>query len=42
MPESTVKELVSSSGFPSPVVESMGVAGMSGLPADDHTAVVQV
>jgi len=43
MPDPTIKELVSSSGFSfTGVVESMGVAGMSGLPADDHTAVVQV
>jgi hypothetical protein len=43
MPDPTIKELVSSSGFSfAGAVESTGNAGASGLPADDRTAVVQV
>ena len=43
MPDPTIKELVSSSGLSfAGTVESTGMAGSSGLPADDHTAVVQV
>jgi hypothetical protein len=43
MPDPTIKELVSSSGFSfAGTVESTGVAGTSGLPADERTAIVQV
>lgn len=43
MPDPTIKDLVSSSGLAfTGTVESRGVAGMTGLPADDRTAAVQV
>jgi hypothetical protein len=43
MPDSTIKELVSSSGLAfTGTVESTGLAGASGLPDDDRMAVVRV
>jgi hypothetical protein len=43
MPEPTIKDLVSSSGLAfTGTVESRGMAGTTGLPVDDRTAIVQV